>query len=57
MDNNRTVTVDIELTDAQILKVASEIYLENPTKFLMEITTLATSDDMAGALDNGMNLG
>ena len=57
MENNRTVTVDIELTDAQILRVASEIYLENPTKFLMEITALATANDMAGGLDTGMHLG
>ena len=54
-NGKRVVAVDIELTDAQILETAAEIYLENPTAFLGNIISIATATDMH-ADESGMSL-
>ena len=55
MAKRNIISVDVELTDDQILKSASEIYLEDPTAFLMKLTTMATAEDLADGLGGGLD--
>ena len=53
MENKRIVSVDVELTDSQILDAAAEIYLEDPTAFLGNIVAKAS---MLNSSTTGLDL-
>ena len=56
MAKRNIISVDVELTDRQILEAAAEIYQENPTAFLGEIVSIATQSGL-GDLDMANSLG
>ena len=48
--------VDVELTDEQILKAASEIWAENPTKCMGQIIAYVSDPMRDNIVDDGLGL-
>lgn len=53
MAKRNTISVDVELTDVQILEAAAEIYQENPTAFLGNIVAMATQNPLRSDMELG----